>query len=249
MSPGQIVHRLDTVDSTNTWVISRYREIESGTAVFTLNQTAGRGRRGRTWEAPPGDSLAFSLVLDAFPPGFHSTWVPLLAGTSLVQCVEDLGLKGVVLKWPNDVLVARSKLAGILVEVLPDSRLLVGVGINLRSTGNVFEQLRATSLAAEGLFLDDLVAGIINPFSRVLGALIDKGVSAPPSDAHADWRGVVGKNLTTIGRQVEWENSNGTAERGIATGLADTGALVVRPDDGGDDIVLHSGDVFHIERS
>ena len=249
MSPRQIVHRLETVDSTNSWMARRYRDLESGTAVFTLNQTAGRGRRGRTWEAPPGDSLAFSLVLDAFPPGFYSTWLPLLAGVSVVRCVENLELDGVGLKWPNDVLLASSTLAGILVEVLPDARFLVGVGINLRSTGSFFADLRATSLGADGIFLDDIVAEIISPFSEALGALVKEGVDASPPDAHRNWQRAVEKTLTTIGRRVEWENGHGETESGIAKSLADTGALIVSPDAGGDDVVVHSGDVFHIERS
>jgi BirA family transcriptional regulator, biotin operon repressor / biotin---[acetyl-CoA-carboxylase] ligase len=249
VSPRQIVHRLETVDSTNSWMARRYRDLESGTAVFTLNQTAGRGRRGRTWEAPPGDSLAFSLVLDAFPPGFYSTWLPLLAGVSVVRCVENLGLDGVGLKWPNDVLLASSKLAGILVEVLPDARFIVGVGINLRTTGSLFADLRATSLAAEGILLDDLVAGIISPFSEVLEVLVKEGVDASPTHAHRHWQRAVEKTLTTIGRRVEWENGHGETESGIAQSLADTGALIVSPDSGGDDVVVHSGDVFHIQRS
>jgi BirA family biotin operon repressor/biotin-[acetyl-CoA-carboxylase] ligase len=246
---NDVVHELASVDSTNTWVTQHAADVESGSVVFTLNQTAGRGRQGRRWVSPPGDSVAFSVVLDALPAGFHATWVPLLAGVSVVECVRGLGVTTAGLKWPNDVLVGTDKLAGILVEVLGDSRLVVGVGINLRTSSDIPSDIRATSLAAHGIDVTAVVDDIITPVTQALRGHLEKGIHSGPAVAHEHWKTTTERYLRTVGRRVEFEAGAGTTGRGIATGLADTGALIVAPDSGADDVVLHSGDVFHIERS
>lgn len=243
------LHELGSVDSTNTWVTQHAADLDSGSVVYSLNQTAGRGRQGRRWVSPPGDSLAFSVVLDPLPSGFHATWVPLVAGVSVVECVRGLGLETAGLKWPNDVLVGADKLAGILVEVLADSRLVVGVGLNIRSSSDMPSEVHATSLAAHGSKVSDVVDDIITPVTRSLGSHLEQGIHAGPAVAHEYWKTITERYLTTVGRRVQWDSAGGSAESGVATGLADTGALVVSPDAGGDDVVVHSGDVFHIERS
>jgi BirA family biotin operon repressor/biotin-[acetyl-CoA-carboxylase] ligase len=193
--------------------------------------------------------VAFSVVLDALPGGFHATWVPLLAGVSVVECVRGLGLEKAGLKWPNDVVVGGDKLAGILVEVLGDSRLVVGVGINVRTSSDIPSEIRATSLAGHGIHTTAVVDDIITPVTQALRGHLEKGMSSGPAVAHEHWKTTTERHLTTVGHRVEFEAVAGTTGRGIATGLADTGALIVAPDSGADDVVLHSGDVFHIERS
>ena len=248
-SVNAIVHELASVDSTNTWVTQHAADVESGRVVFTLNQTAGRGRQGRRWVSPPGDSVAFSVVLDALPGGFHATWVSLLAGVSVVECVRGLGVTTAGLKWPNDVLVGTDKLAGILVEVLGDSRLVVGMGINLRTSTDIPSDIRATSIAGHGIDVTAVVDDVITPVTQALRGRLEKGIDSGPAAAHEHWKTTTERYLTTVGRRVEFEAGAGTTGRGIATGLADTGALIVAPDSGADDFILHSGDVFHIERS
>ena len=99
-------------------------------------QTAGRGRRGRSWLSWPGAGLTFS-VLWRFEPGAPvPAGLSLVAGLAVARTLESLGVEGVQLKWPNDVLIHGRKLAGILVELMPGRgrtpAAVIGVGLNLR---------------------------------------------------------------------------------------------------------------------
>ncbi len=99
-------------------------------------QTAGRGRRGREWLSWPGASLTFSALWRFAPGAPAPAGLSLVAGLALARALEELGVQGVQLKWPNDVLVHGEKLAGILVELLPargrPPAAVIGIGLNLR---------------------------------------------------------------------------------------------------------------------
>lgn len=104
-------------------------------------QSAGRGRRGRPWLSWDDASLTFS-ALWRFPPGAPlPAGLSLVAGLALARALEHLGVPGVQLKWPNDVLVHGAKLAGILVELLPGRgralTAVIGIGINLRLPADI----------------------------------------------------------------------------------------------------------------
>jgi len=100
-------------------------------------QSEGRGRRGRRWVASPGAGLTFSLLwrFDAGAP--VPGGLSLVAGLAVARCLERLGVEGVQLKWPNDVLVLGRKIAGILVELVPGRgrtpAAVVGIGINVQA--------------------------------------------------------------------------------------------------------------------
>ena len=241
--------QLDSVDSTNDWMSRTASELATGTLVYTFNQTAGKGRHGRVWESKNGDTVAFSLLLDALPVGIHPTWVPLLAGVSVVDVVRGLGVTDASLKWPNDVLVRDLKLAGILVEALPDSRLVVGVGVNISSTEASLPHPGATSLALEGVSISDIEADFLTPIAEGLLSVPALGGEKNPSEAHSLWKAVVTQHLSTLDRVISWTGTDGRQQRGLAQELADDGALVVQGLLGYDNAVIRSGDIFHIERS
>ncbi len=88
--------------------------------VATDTQTRGRGRLGRTWTAPPGRSLAVSVLLRPGLPLDALGWLPLLAGVAVTRALAGLGVPA-RLKWPNDVLIGDRKVCGILSELLPDA--------------------------------------------------------------------------------------------------------------------------------
>lgn len=106
-----------------------------GSLYMAEQQTAGRGRRGREWVSPFARNLYFSLVW-RFEQGVGALeGLSLLVGLSLVKALENLGVQGVKVKWPNDLLVADKKLAGILVEVNGEAsgqcQVVIGVGLNV----------------------------------------------------------------------------------------------------------------------
>ncbi|RNE94426.1 bifunctional biotin--[acetyl-CoA-carboxylase] ligase/biotin operon repressor BirA [Marichromatium sp. AB32] len=127
----------DQIDSTNAWLM---REAAAGAPSATLclaeQQSAGRGRRGRTWVSPFGVNLYGSLLWRSplAPAALGAS--SLVAGVVVAEQLAALGVEGVALKWPNDVLWERRKLAGLLLEVAGESQgpshLVVGIGINLR---------------------------------------------------------------------------------------------------------------------
>ena len=111
-----MLHRLRTVSSTQDEAAS----LPVGSVVVADNQTAGRGRQGRSWEAPPGSGLFATFVL---PPG------PLVVFAAGVAAAESCGPE-VRLKWPNDLMLDDRKLGGVLAEIR-GKKALVGIGINL----------------------------------------------------------------------------------------------------------------------
>lgn len=146
----------ETVGSTNDEAKGLARGgAAEGAIVWALAQTAGRGRRGRAWASPPGN-LYVSLVLRPEGPPDRAAQLGFAAALAVADTLADLapGLAGVACKWPNDVLVAGRKIAGILLESEMGEGsglafMVLGVGVNLASAPPESE-FPATSLAGEG---------------------------------------------------------------------------------------------------
>jgi len=109
---------------------------QHGTVLVCEEQTAGRGRRGRSWQSIRGGSLAFSLLWRFAPGAPMPVGLSLAVGVAVAEALDGLGVSDVRLKWPNDVLIGGQKLAGILVELAPTSvaapAAVIGIGVNVR---------------------------------------------------------------------------------------------------------------------
>lgn len=104
-----------------------------GQVLVAEEQTAGRGRLGRSWQSQPGTALTFSVLLrpDTVPPA-RQGWLPLIAGVAVATAVRAVSGLGAALKWPNDVLIGDRKLAGILAEQASDGdAAVIGIGLNV----------------------------------------------------------------------------------------------------------------------
>jgi BirA family biotin operon repressor/biotin-[acetyl-CoA-carboxylase] ligase len=148
------VHRLQSVDSTNTWLKNTLdRNSKQGAVVMALEQTAGRGRQGRVWESPVGN-LHFSLFLKPSCSNPQMVLFTYVASLSIAMALETLvgQASRVQVKWPNDVLVGGKKIAGTLLEVISDAEgvygLILGIGVNVHSAPHVLGN-KVTSLRAE----------------------------------------------------------------------------------------------------
>ena len=198
-------HRV--TDSTN----ARVRELAiqgapHGTLVTADEQTAGRGRQGRSWTAEPGDALLMSLLVRGVRP-----LLPLAAAVAVCDAIEPLEA---AVKWPNDVWIDRRKVAGILLEGRPqEGWAVIGIGLNVR-TREFPPELgdSATSLALAGG--DTTVADIRQPLLEAL----DRWIDAPDEEVLAAWRA----RAALRGEHVRWGNGEGTA-----AGISDSGALIV----------------------
>ncbi len=182
---------LHEIASTNSYLLERSPDLESGFTVFSTHQTSGRGRLGRQWHAVLGESLAASCLLPAPPPGVAPSWLPLLAGVCAKRVLTGMGAANVSVKWPNDVLVGQSKLAGILSEVASDLRVVVGMGLNVVSTGGVHPVPGAISLSDLGVRVADLRPQVIEPWASAMLDLLDEASALPVKTVKAQWRALV----------------------------------------------------------
>jgi BirA family biotin operon repressor/biotin-[acetyl-CoA-carboxylase] ligase len=202
-----------------------------GVVVAAEEQTAGRGRRGTAWSSPPGAGLYFSFVARPTAQGT----LPLLTLAAGVGVRDGIAAAtGLVpdLKWPNDLLVGRRKLAGILAEGhgigTGDQAVVIGVGVNVREAAYPRDvALRATSIEGElgrqidaGLLFDELLDGL----QTWLAALEEN-----PGDILRAWRAAA---PSAIGTRVEWEGRHG-----ITRGIDDAGALLVETQSGVDRVI------------
>jgi BirA family biotin operon repressor/biotin-[acetyl-CoA-carboxylase] ligase len=130
----------DTVESTNTHLLRAGRDgAPSGALCLAERQTAGRGRRGRAWVSPFGANVYLSLLW-RYPAGPGELGgLSLAAGSAIAAVLEGEGVEGLALKWPNDVLWGRRKLAGLLLDVVAEAQgpslVVVGLGVNTRLRG------------------------------------------------------------------------------------------------------------------
>ena len=156
--PGGLWRDLEVVESTgstNADLLARALAGEPEGAVLAAEeQRAGRGRMGRTWTSPPRAALTFSLLLKPAVPPARRGWLPLLAGVAVAAAVTTATGVETRLKWPNDLLAADAKLAGILAEAAGDA-VVVGIGLNVSTEPAEFPPTRpgalpATSLRAAG---------------------------------------------------------------------------------------------------
>ncbi|CAM3211015.1 bifunctional biotin--[acetyl-CoA-carboxylase] ligase/biotin operon repressor BirA [Vibrio rarus] len=125
---------IPVIDSTNQHMLNQ-KELPSGSVCVAEYQTQGRGRRGREWVSPFGTNIYYSMYwrLEAGLPA--AMGISLVIGLALVDALEQLGVQGLKLKWPNDVYHNNKKLAGILVELSGQAgdaaNLVIGIGLNV----------------------------------------------------------------------------------------------------------------------
>lgn len=128
------------IDSTNQYLLNK-KDIESGSVCVAEYQTQGRGRRGRSWVSPYGSNIYYSMYWRLEAGLQAAMGISLVIGIALVEALEELGVQGCKLKWPNDVYHNQKKLAGILVELSGQAgdaaNLIIGVGLNVAMPENV----------------------------------------------------------------------------------------------------------------
>jgi BirA family transcriptional regulator, biotin operon repressor / biotin---[acetyl-CoA-carboxylase] ligase len=263
----------DVTGSTNADLLARAARGEpEGLVLAAEEQSAGRGRLGRTWVSPPRAALAFSVLLrPAAVPRARLGWLPLLAGVAVAVAVRAVAAVDAELKWPNDVLVGSRntlaggsgpaaaggqvstvvpprKLSGILAEAA-DEAVVVGIGVNV-STGPAELPppgpggLAATSLAIEGAASTDRTALLA-------------GILAGLERRYRAWCQVFGDTersglraeytglCATLGRRVRVELPGGRVFDGLASDLDGDGRLLVSvPPDA--DLPVAAGDIVHL---
>ena len=255
LSPGGRWQRLEVVaeaGSTNADLAAAAREgAADGTVLVADHQSAGRGRLGRTWTAPPGTGLALSVLLRPVVPFDRWTWLPLLAGLAVSDGIRQECDLPADLKWPNDVLVLGRKVCGVLaerVETPTGPAVVIGMGVNVHLGADQLPVPTATSLAlaladlgVPGVPLSrtSLVSTTLRSLERILGRW--EGLDGGAADALAlAYR----ERCTSLGRQVRVSLSDSSTVEGTARDVDASGRLVLDTADGSR--TFGAGDVVHL---
>jgi BirA family transcriptional regulator, biotin operon repressor / biotin---[acetyl-CoA-carboxylase] ligase len=225
---GRPRRHLRTTDSTN----ERARELAeagapSGTVVTASEQTAGRGRHGRAWTAPPASALLYSAILR--PLTARHSLLPIAVPLAVCEAIEAAAPVRCEVKWPNDVWIERRKAAGVLIEARPPEWAVIGIGVNVAIEPDEFPpDLRwpATSVGHGAP-----VEAVLEELNGSLSAWVE----APPRETLEAFR----RRDALSGKRVSWE---GPGEGGgTARGVDDRGNLVVETEAG--EVALGSGEV------
>lgn len=221
-------------------------ECPDRTALVAEHQTAGRGRAGRQWLAPPRSGLFFSVLLrPAGVPVGRWGWLPLVAGLGLATAVDRVTGVTARLKWPNDLLLGprQRKGAGILAEAVGPA-LIVGVGLNVSLREAELPVPEATSLMIEGTATTDreaVLAAVLLELADVEWRWRAAGGDVDATGLRERYRGL----CATLGREVRVELPGGSALIGTAVDIDTAGRLVVR-DKHGEHTSVSAGDVGHV---
>src|SRR5580704_1005103 len=261
LRPGGLWRAVEVVDrtgSTNADLLGRaLGGAPEGVVLAAEEQSAGRGRMGRTWVSPPRAALTFSLLVrPAAVPSARRGWLPLLAGVAVASAVTAVTGVQTRLKWPNDVLAGPAKLGGILAEAVGDA-VVVGVGLNVSTEPGELPPpgpgaLAATSLRIAGSAAPDitgsaapdrepLLIAILAGFERWYQAWCRADGDPERSGLRAGYTQLSG----TIGRRVRAELPGGQVLSGPAVGVDLDGRLLVRVSSG-TVVPVAAGDVVHL---
>ena len=220
--------RFDTIDSTNTEAANQARQGSGeGLCIIASQQTAGRGRHGRTWVSEKDSGLYFSIVLRPKIEARFLSLITLMAGVAVHDTLKEFGLKPDI-KWVNDILIGHKKISGILAETVETSTglaVVVGIGVNLTSRNFPDEIAEtATSIDAESgkrISPDELaesLTGYLSYFYELLN-----GVDGTKEIVNL-WR----KRSTYFSGKLVRVSLDGKTFDGTTDGLEENGALRVK---------------------
>jgi BirA family biotin operon repressor/biotin-[acetyl-CoA-carboxylase] ligase len=233
------LHVLDQVDSTNAWLKGNAAGAANGTSCLAERQSAGRGRRGRSWHSPFGRNLYLSLLWRL--PARAVSGLSIAVGVAVAEACESLGAHELKLKWPNDIVGPRGKLGGILTELATDRpaicTAIIGIGLNV----NMPARLRAAidqpvsdlnELAGRRVSRNALAAAIIERLAAALPRFELEGL--------APFRARFAQRDASLDRNVTVEEG-GSVRSGHARGIDEHGALLLETAEGM--ALVQSGDV------
>lgn len=239
---------LATAPSTNTALVDlAQRGAPDRTVLITEEQSAGRGRAGRSWTAPARSGLTVSVLLrPTGVPQSRWSWLPLLAGVVLCKAVSTAAELPAVLKWPNDVLLGaqQRKVAGILAELVPgQSAVVVGIGLNVTLRHDELPVPTATSLAIEKGACTDRDQ-LLRALLLALDTEVRRWCNHKGDPVSCGLRDAYRTRCITVGQQIRVDLPDQPALTGVGDDIDSEGRLVVRCN--GQRRALSVGDVTHI---
>ncbi len=225
-----------TVDSTNSVLLARPNPPFGTSEVLLAEyQSAGRGRRGRAWVAPPGGSICLSLSWSFREVPQELGALGLAIGVCVLRALRGLGLAGGRLKWPNDILVNGRKLGGILIELRAESAgpacVIIGIGLNVALGEPLLAQIERTGIPATDLIASGMTHPSRNTLVAALLGHVVEGLKRFENEAMRpfieEWRAADALR----GTQIEVRTLSGSVS-GWAKGIDLHGALVIETPQG-----------------
>ncbi|GAA5345646.1 biotin--[acetyl-CoA-carboxylase] ligase [Planifilum fimeticola] len=231
---GRALRTLKTVDSTQMVAHQWAREgAPEGAAVISEEQTAGRGRLGRSWHSPPGSGIWMSLILRPPIPIARAPQLTLMASVGITRALQRETCLPVRIKWPNDLLIRDKKVCGILTELRGEQDrvhyVVLGAGINVNIGVEAWPpdlREKVTSLSTEAgrtFRRSPLIAAILEELEKIYEQYLHQGFST----IRKEWERLSG----ILGRPVTARNPDGEMT-GIARGLNEDGALLLETEGG-----------------
>ena len=233
---------LDSVNSTNDYLKKLGNEgCENGTVVAAREQTRGKGRLGRTWQSKKDDGIAFSVLLRPNVAPSEVSAITPLAGLAVCKAIREYTKLDCVIKWPNDIIIGRKKLVGILTEMSAEfdavEYVITGIGINVDHTSFPEEiAFKATSLLLEtGRHIDknEFLACVLEHLEN---EFVKNNLELTPT-ALSEYTDL----CATVGRSVTFQRGTRRIS-GMAVGVSEHGELKVMMSDGTISLV-NSGEV------
>lgn len=234
---------LGEIDSTNKYVKENFDKLDDLTCVYTYNQTSGRGRMEREWTYTGTENIYATLVIKINSlKNVYSNLTQYLC-VVLAETFEEYGVKPCI-KWPNDILINRKKISGILAESINGNNnkiegIALGFGINLNTTKEILAEINkpATSLNIEtGKDIDKeiFLKKLLNRFCLLYNRFIDEGFAFIRED-YIKRAGFIGREITVkvFDKSIQ----------GVAKGIDKNGALVLT-DKNNKEQILYIGDIL-----
>lgn len=232
---GKEVYHKEITGSTNQDIKElALQGVEEGMVVCADMQTAGRGRRGRTWLSEKGDSLLFSLLLRPDISPDKASQITLLMALAVAKVIREQYAFEAMIKWPNDIVINGKKVCGILTELHSDKTgkyfIVVGCGINVgqKTVANELKEI-ATSLLLENgnnsvIITDELLQEVLGEFEKYYDRFLTSGSLVEFADEYNAWLVSLNKEVRVLDPKGEYN--------GISKGINDKGELLVELEDG-----------------
>lgn len=223
------VEVLDSVASTNSLLLQKAAlGAPQGACLIAEMQTAGRGRRGREWHTNLGGSLTFSLLWRFNQGAGFLSGLSLAVGVALMRALDQSGISGAHLKWPNDILYQYRKLAGILIELQGDmlgpSAAVIGIGLNLKLSGTMLDRIDQAVVDVHTIIgkvpqRNLILANLLSNLADVLGEFEEGGFAC----LRDEWL----ERHAYHEKAVRLIMPDGARHDGYLLGVAEDGALLV----------------------
>lgn len=213
----------DTIDSTNSYLLSQAKSANSGWVCLAEQQTKGRGRLGRTWHSPHGMNLYCSLIW-RFSNHHDISNLAIAIAVMVANAIKEYGINnGIQLKWPNDVMFSNRKLAGILLE-RSNNAVVIGIGVNLNFSDPAEKNwISLSEIIQKSINRNQFAALLLDELFSKISVFQRQGLSPFLSD----WRArdyLIGKNITV--------HAADTTLSGIMQGINDAGELIMQDQQG-----------------